>query len=125
MPWSSTAPNLEFSTGEPWLPLGESHRALAVDLQQSERGSVLEFARQCLKLRRDHAALHVGSMCIVEAGEQKLAFDRASNGRTLRCTFNLSDLPCDFQRSGTALIGVGDIDGAALGPYAAIIEEIA
>jgi alpha-glucosidase len=24
MPWSSTAPNLGFSTGEPWLPLGET-----------------------------------------------------------------------------------------------------
>ena len=125
MPWSSTAPNLGFSTGEPWLPLGESHRALAVDLQQGEAGSVLEFARQCLSLRRNHAALHVGSMRIVEAGEQKLVFDRSSNGQRLRCTFNLSDRPCDFQRSRTALIDVGAVDEAALGAYAAVIEEIA
>jgi alpha-glucosidase len=125
MPWSANAPNLGFSTGEPWLPLGDSHRALAVDLQLGEPGSVLEFARRCLKLRHGHSALHVGSMHIVEAGDQKLVFDRPSNGRKLRCTFNLSDRPCDFRRSGVALIDAGAVDEAALGAYAAIIEEIA
>ena len=124
MPWSSTAPNLGFSTGEPWLPLGETHRALAVDLQQSVRDSALQFARQCLTLRHVHAALHHGSMRIVEAGEQKLVFERQHGAERLLCTFNLSDRPCDFHRSGTALIGVGGIDGRTLGPYAAVIEEI-
>jgi alpha-glucosidase len=125
MPWSSTAPNLGFSAGEPWLPLGETHRALAVDLQQSMQDSVLQFTRQCLRVRHEHAALHRGSMRIVEAGEQKLVFERRDGGETLLCTFNLSDRACDFRRSGTTLIDAGAVDETILGAYAAVIEEIA
>jgi alpha-glucosidase len=125
MPWSSDAPNLGFSNSEPWLPVGESHRALAVDQQESDRGSNLKFTRTCLEFRRNHAALHHGSMTIVEAGEQKLVFDRTSGDERLLCTFNLSDQSVDFRRSGTALIRTGDVDDAALGAYAAVIEEIA
>jgi alpha-glucosidase len=125
MPWSSTAPNLGFSSGEPWLPLGDAHRALAVDLQQSVQDSVLKFTRQCLELRRAHPALHHGSMRVVEAGEQKLSFERGHDTERLLCTFNLSDRPCGFRSSGTPLIAVGDVGADALGGYAAVIEEIA
>jgi alpha-glucosidase len=125
MPWSSTAPNLGFSSAEPWLPLGDAHRALAVDLQQSVQDSVLKFTRQCLELRRAHPALHHGSMRVVEAGEQKLSFERGHDTERLLCTFNLSDRPCGFRQSGTPLIAVGDVGADALGGYAAVIEEIA
>ena len=125
MPWTSTAPNLGFTTGEPWLPLGETHRALAVDLQQSAPDSVLKFTRLCLELRRAHAALRHGSMRIVEAGEQKLVFERRHGVEQLLCTFNLSEQPSDFRQSGTALVAVGDVGPDALGGYAAVIEEIA
>src|SRR6185503_21253765 len=30
MPWNADAPNLGFTTGMPWLPLGAAHEALAV-----------------------------------------------------------------------------------------------
>jgi len=125
IPWCSDASNAGFSPAEPWLPLGETHRALAVDRQESDPGSVLQFTRECLKLRQAQPSLREGSMRIIEAGGQKLAFDRAKEGRRLRCTFNLSERPCEFVASGTALIRVGDIDADTLGPYAAVIEEIA
>ena len=125
LPWSSNAPGLGFSTGEPWLPLGDSHRALAIDLQQSARDSVLNFTRRCLDLRRAHPALHHGSMRVVEAGEQKLTFERHHGTERLLCTFNLSDRPCAYRSSGTQLIAVGEVGADALGPYAGVIEEIA
>ncbi len=125
MPWSSTAENLGFTSGEPWLPLGARHRGLAVDLQQQLPNSILAFTRQCLKLRSRHPALHHGAMSIVEAGEQKLVFERADNRKRLRCTFNLSDEHVAFRPMGTTLTSTGDIAGDSLGPYAAIIEEIA
>ena len=125
MPWNGDAPNLGFSSGSPWLPLGEAHRALAVDRQQAETNSLLTFTRQCLALRKAHPAVHHGRITIAEAGPQMLVFDRATGGETLRCTFNLSDATAPFQPSGRCLIRTGDIDGDALGPYAALIEEIA
>jgi alpha-glucosidase len=125
MPWNSDEPNLGFSRAEPWLPLGESHAALAVDRQAGRNDSMLHFTRECLKLRNMHAALRHGSMTVVRADDQALAFERIANGGRLCCTFNLSARPAPFSSSGRALVGIGDIDGATLGPYAALVEEIA
>jgi alpha-glucosidase len=121
MPWSSAAPNVGFSKSEPWLPIGQSHRALAVDAQEQSANSALQFARECLKLRNAHRALQHGSMRIVEAGEQRLVFDRTYGGDHLRCTFNLSDWAVPFASGRKPLITVGEV-GAALGPYGAVIE---
>jgi alpha-glucosidase len=124
MAWSSSAPNLGFSSGRPWLPAGQGHQALAVDRQEKDPGSMLAFTRECLRLRRAHAALREGSMRIVEAGERMLVFERDAHGQRVRCIFNLSDFPARYQAQGTPLISVGTVDGGSLGPYAAIVEEI-
>jgi alpha-glucosidase len=125
MPWSSTAPNLGFTSGAPWLPLGASHRLLSIDLQLQSPNSILAFTRACLELRRNHPALREGSIRIGEADERKLVFERANGTGGLRCTFNLSSEPVPFRPTGKSLISTGDIDDGALGPYAAVIEEIA
>jgi alpha-glucosidase len=124
MPWTSELPNFGFSEGRPWLPLGDEHRDLAIDRQDADGRSVLNFTRDCLRLRRDHLALRRGSMRIAEAGEQKLVFERVGDGQRLLCSFNLSDRPVPFHTSGERLIGTGEVGGDVLGPYAAIIEEI-
>src|SRR5690606_1905771 len=36
MPWRRDAPHAGFSTAEPWLPVPDAHRALAVDLQAAD-----------------------------------------------------------------------------------------
>ena len=124
MPWSSTAPNLGFSTAKPWLPAGEAHRLLAVDAQEETAGSMLQFTRDCLQMRRSYAALRQGAMRIIEAGEQRLVFEREDAGARLRCTFNLSDRPVPFAAAGNELFRSGDIDDGSLAPYAAVVEEI-
>ena len=124
MPWSSTEPNLGFSTGRPWLPAGESHRFLAVDVQETDKASMLAFTRGCLRLRRVHHALREGAMRVLEAGEQLLVFDRSNAGQHLRCTFNLSDRPASFAAAGRTILSSGDVGDAGLGPYGAVIEEI-
>jgi alpha-glucosidase len=124
MPWEAQAPNLGFTNGDPWLPLGSKHVELAIDRQEA-LDSTLNFTRKCLALRHAHAALLHGSMTILEAGNQLLVFERASGGETLRCTFNLSERPASYRPGGTPLIVACDIDGGSLGPYAAVIEEIA
>jgi alpha-glucosidase len=124
MPWSSSAPNLGFSTGRPWLPLGNSHQRLAVDCQEREPQSTLSFTRECLKLRRERPALRTGSMEVIEAGRRRLVFDRTGSGEMLRCTFNLSSEPARFTASGKPLVNTGEIHAGMLGPNAAIIEEL-
>jgi alpha-glucosidase len=125
MPWNSDEPNLGFSTADPWLPAGAAHQALAIDRQEAAEGSLLHFTRACLRLRRARPALRDGSLTVLEAGEQKLVFERSDDGERLLCTFNLSDQPVDFSPSGARLVGTGEIGTDSLGPYAALIEEIA
>jgi alpha-glucosidase len=124
MPWSADAPNLGFSTGEPWLPLGESHRALAVDEQEGDAGSLLAFTRKCIELRNRSPALRQGSMRVIEAGDALLVFERAAEGQYLRCSFNLSDDPLAFTSGGTPLMRAGAVDDGWLGAYAAVVEEM-
>jgi alpha-glucosidase len=124
MPWLADSPNLGFSSGEPWLPLGDSHRPLAIDRQENNTASLLRFARQCLALRTKRAALRQGNMEVLEAGEQRLVFERSSGGETLRCSFNLSDRPASFEATGEQLLAAGDVGSDLLGPYSATIEEV-
>lgn len=124
MPWKSQAANLGFSTGRPWLPAGETHAALAVDSQEPDRGSMLAFTRKCLRMRRSHVSLRLGSMQIVKASEKLLIFERTNGDERLRCTFNLSKDPSSYTRAGEMLMHSGDIDEGQLGPYAALVEEI-
>jgi len=124
MPWTTGAPNLGFSASEPWLPVGPSHAALAVELQRSDKDSMLQFTKECLALRQSHPALRQGSVAIAETGEAILAFDRVLDGKRLRCTFNLSDRAAPYQALGRELLRSGQIDDGSLGPYAALIEEI-
>jgi alpha-glucosidase len=50
--WSSSAPGLGFTTGEPWLPFGADARPLAVDVQRNDPSSVLSTYRRLLASRR-------------------------------------------------------------------------
>jgi alpha-glucosidase len=123
MPWDSGAANLGFSTTEPWLPVGESHAAMAVDRQQS-RGSMLDFTRSCLKLRRENDAIRLGSMRVLDADEQRLVFERTHGNQRLRCTFNLSGQPIAFEPQGAPRLTAGEV-GSSLGAYSGIVETIA
>ena len=86
---------------------------------------MLEFTRECIALRSEHDALRTGAMEIREAGEALLVFDRLVPGQRLRCTFNLSEDTVPNQRSGTTILRTGQVDGSSLGPYGAVVEEVA
>ena len=124
MPWQAGEANLGFSTGEPWLPVGETHVPLSIDRQQADEGSMLNFTRRALQFRRDHSALREGSLRILEASDDLLSFERSLGHQRLRCTFNLSEDSAPFSTCGKAVVRAGDIDGGSIGPYAAVIEEI-
>lgn len=126
MPWSQADKNAGFSQARPWLPVGERHASLAVDRQKEAGQSVLNFTRDCLALRKQHPALHVGHMSIREVGDRLLVFDRQDGGEHLRCSFNLSSSP--VERSGPAgaqLVKVGEVSDSQLGPWSAVIEKLA
>ncbi|WP_127996332.1 alpha-glucosidase family protein [Piscinibacter defluvii] len=92
MPWEASAPDLGFGSGaaRPWLPLAEAHRALAVDRQEADAGSLLRHYRQLLAWRRTQPALLHGEMDLLPVHPQVLAYVRRHAGERVLCAFNLS-----------------------------------
>jgi alpha-glucosidase len=94
MVWEAGAANGGFSSGKPWLPVPEAHRAAAVDSQGP--GSVLESYREILAFRKAHAALQTGTITFLPASGNVLAFLREDAGETLLCVFNLDRAPVQW-----------------------------
>jgi len=97
IPWRAEAPNAGFSTAaEPWLPVPDDHRPLAVDRQERRPDSPLEVWRAAFRLRRNHAALSAGAVEAVEEKGDVLAFERVADGERLLAVFNLADRPAEY-----------------------------
>lgn len=130
MPWEAEAINGGFTTGTPWLPLDRSHTTLAVDVQEKNNDSVLQFARKAIGLRRRHKALREGALQFIDAPEHVLAFTRAHQDETLLCLFNISheaqqwiDAPAAsflLLETGEPALRAGDV---SLPPHAGFIAR--
>ena len=95
MPWVAGAPDLGFGSGgqRPWLPVQESHRALAVDQQEGQVVSTLEQYRTLLAWRHQRPELQSGSMQLLPMHEQVLGFIRVSEHHQMACFLNFSNQP--------------------------------
>jgi alpha-glucosidase len=128
MPWDGAAPNLGFTTGAPWLPLGPAHAALGVAAQQADPHSTLRYARSLLAARRASPALRHGTLTLLEAALPLIAFRRDNGQEKLLCVFNLCRTPMHIFDS--ALVRAAPLDwgcgqatfapaGLTLGPHSA------
>lgn len=125
IPWIAHDNQGGFTSGHPWLPLGEANLARAVDRQQADPRSLLHFTRSLLAMRQVHRALREG-ICTVElADEQRLVLRREAAGETLWAVFNLSGTPASWpgivDPSLTVLYAVNEAQVGALPPHAAIL----
>jgi alpha-glucosidase len=122
MPWRSDAADMGFGSGatKPWLPVAESHRALAVDVQEADPASMLHYMRHLLQWRRKHPVLLQGDMQLLPVDDHVFAFVRHDAGERLLCAFNFSGqavaytLPVDIGRA-TALTDSGVLGGTLEG----------
>ncbi len=94
MPWDTSA-NCGFTTGEPWLPLGEGRGQQSVAVQKRAPGSMLALTRALLELRRREPALAIGDFAALEVeGEgDVLAYARTSGDRRRLVILNLESRP--------------------------------
>jgi alpha-glucosidase len=94
MAWEADTADLGFgtagSTARPWLPVAESHRALAADRQLADPDSLFHHYRRLLAWRRGVPALIHGNMQLLPVHAQVLAFVREHAGERVLCAFNLS-----------------------------------
>ena len=125
MPWQGECERGGFSAAKPWLPLGQAHRALAVDRQEADPASQLNLTRRLLALRKAHSALQSGGCEILLVDQARLALRRSGSGETMVAVFNLSNSdvawPAELSAGGTVIQSVNGAEIGHLPPYAAIL----
>jgi alpha-glucosidase len=129
MPWDG-GPNAGFTTGEPWLPIGEN-KALAVTQQAGDKRSMLVLYRSLLALRRSELALAIGKYVPILATDEVLAYERRHESRRLLVALNFShssqslDCSCGRKRLllSTCLDHAGDLMNH-LRPNEGIVVEL-
>jgi alpha-glucosidase len=92
MPWDRTATG-GFTTGVPWLPLGEHHARYSVEAQKPDPKSMLALTRALLDLRRRERALSLGDWSPLAVAGDVLAFARTHNERRVAVVLNLDPAP--------------------------------
>ena len=116
-PWDSAASDLGFGgaarNARPWLPVAESHRALAANEQEADPSALLHHYRHLLRWRRGQAALMKGDLTLLSAHEQVVAYVRSHAGERVLCAFNMS------ARAATLHLPAGHTVGAVLTESAA------
>ena len=94
MPWDATG-NGGFSSARPWLPIHPDVRALAVQTQVNDPGSMLALYRRLLRLRREHPELARSPVEDLQSDQGVLSFRRGG----WRVWANLSTRPTLLQLS--------------------------
>lgn len=93
LPWLAGAADGGFTTGAPWLPVGEDNLSRAVDRQELDPGSLLNLTTGLLRLRRANPALRLGDFKVLYADEEVLVIQRLFGQQVICGVFNLSAKP--------------------------------
>ncbi len=91
MVWQSDKANAGFSEAKPWLPVGESHTELSVDVQEKENDSLLHYYRKVIEFRQQHRTLVKGAQSEMHVSGDVLSFTRSHEGEEVFCAFNIGD----------------------------------
>ena len=114
MPWTRASPHAGFTGAEPWLPVDAAHLGLAVDAQDADPASTLNFFRELIALRARTRALRHGDIAFIDAPQPVLAFRRTAGDECFTAAFNLSESACDWSPDNAGSLrvvsGVG-VDG--------------
>lgn len=102
MPWKKDAPFAGFSDGGMWLKVDPAHAALAVDSQDADNASMLNYTRALLSLRKQLPALITGSLELIDAPDGVVAFTRRTEEMTVLCAYNLGANPVSWRPDNSA-----------------------
>ncbi len=89
MLWDAT-PHAGFTTGEPWLPIGEDAVWKNVAAQTEAPRSMLALYRRLLELRRLHPALHAGGIDEILSANGVLSYRRGLDAEHIQVFLNLT-----------------------------------
>ena len=109
MPWHPDQLHGGFSEVKPWLPVAMEHLQSAVEVQDQDDASMLNFYRRMIGFRGGYPALVKGRQTLVEADDTFISFIREHGNMRVFCAFNLSE----EERAVTLPEGSWQIDHSA------------
>jgi len=103
MPWDGT-PSGGFTTGWPWLPLGDEHEIVNVEALERDDYSILRLYRNLIQLRQTHQTLVSGQLKDVTALNHVLRFERTGKDDRFLVVLNMAAEPAQIAlAAGTVL----------------------
>ncbi len=123
MPWRHDASNAGFTSGTPWLPLGNENIARSIDLQNDDPQSLLNLSREMIALRKAHDALLTGAVIQCNAKGDMLHLVRGDDHETIHCIFNMGKMPIASPSvgDGEILKTLNGADKMTLPPFGVLI----
>ena len=92
MPWDGSL-LADFTSGEPWLPLGADHASVNVAAMRESRESILNLYRHLIELRRNNPALTYGAIEAVGVEGKILRYERHQGDERVAIALNLGHEP--------------------------------
>ena len=95
--WDSTA-NAGFTTGTPWLKVNPNFKMVNEAAEEKDPGSVLNYFRKVVQLRKDNPALIFGKYTLLDKDNPDVyAYTREWNGQKLMIVLNFRNTSSVFK----------------------------
>jgi alpha-glucosidase len=118
MPWTGE-PGYGFTTGRPWLRIGDDAATRNVAAQEHDPGSVLAVYRRLIDLRRNSSALRSGALLVVESGtDAVLAWSREVPDEKILVVINFAEEPRETRVGVAGGLTYRPLGGSHLDPVA-------
>ncbi|WP_435194870.1 glycoside hydrolase family 13 protein [Natronomonas sp. EA1] len=95
MQWDESE-NAGFTTGDPWLPVNESHDEINVAAEEAAERSILDYYRELIDLRHDEDTLVYGEYELLLPEDRSVfAYTRTLEGTEFLVVCNFDDTPSE------------------------------
>ncbi|HEY1987761.1 MAG TPA: alpha-amylase family glycosyl hydrolase [Terracidiphilus sp.] len=113
MPWDDS-PSAGFTTGWPWLPLGDEHEIVNVAALERDETSILRLYHNLIQLRRQYNTLVTGKLLNVRADDKVLQYERAADRDRILVALNMGSEPTHITLVKGTVIASSHLDREAL-----------
>jgi oligo-1,6-glucosidase len=128
--WDSTA-SAGFTAGRPWLRVNPDYKTVNEAVEETDSGSVLNYFRKMVRLRRGNLVLVYGAYTLVDKDNPNVyAYTRELNGRKLLVVLNFKSRKetvrtgLDLNHARVLLDNYPTPPEEALRPYEAVIYQL-
>jgi alpha-glucosidase len=108
IPWDNS-PSCGFSSGTPWLPIGDANRPVNVRSSRSNPDSMFALYQRLLRLRRDEPVLVSGRLTDMSVTDGVLQFLRSDGNTRIHICLNFAEETRELSVERGIVVGCTDL----------------